>query len=81
MKKWPILFKCARNMLPPHVGNSEKCVGNIHATILQNANVLEEMEHMVEYSCMCRKKRNCIKKGRNSSYTCRKHSSRTSANV
>ena len=63
MEKWPTLFKCTRNMLPAHVGNSEKCVGNIPAIILiflQNANVLEEMERMVEYSCMCRKKRSCI---------------------
>ena len=47
MGKW---FEFAGNMLPACVGNTEKCEGNIPAIFVQNANVLEEMEHMVEYS-------------------------------
>ena len=39
------------------------------------------LQRIVKYSCMCRKKRSCIKKCRNSSYMCRKRSSGTSANV
>ena len=49
-------------MLSACVGNSEKFVGNNPANIPAKSNVPEEMEHMVEYSCICRKKEVILKR-------------------
>ena len=60
MEKWATLFKCARNMLPAHVGNHEKCVGNIPATIYAKCKCAGRNG---THGRIFRKKRSCIKKG------------------